>query len=462
MSRFILKFILTILLLTLTSTLIASNKVAKVIILRGKVEATSLAGKKVWLKKRDWVDEGVIINSHPKSYVKLLFKDKTQMSLGPRGRLKITSFPSDRQKAGVVSLLNGKLRSIVQKNFLKKRSESNTKLFIKTRSAALGVRGTDFLVTYNMVNQITNTITYEGEVIFAPLTEQNSSLDRAINMPTATVVRTGQFSTRNHKLGSRPTIATKLNPTQFHALKSNKNFLERSAKMVSKGERRTKKRPVTPPGLSSKDVQVKTKDVMKSMGRVFAEKAELAVGKVVQIDTPPPEGSVNTKTGEITPPAGGFLDLKSGIYVPPSPGSEFDSNTGVYQPLPLSGSVDPDTGDYIPPKGLDINEETGEFEYVDPIEEKPKEDVDKKPESDPDKKPEGKPKDENRPIKPPLLDPDKPLPPGDPEPLVPPDEKEPPPPEEPRWPERPPGDTPFEPEPIPAKTRVNFKIHIGS
>ena len=69
------------------------DKVAKVIIVRGKVQAISKDGKSVRLKKGMWLVEGVSLESQRKSFAKLLFIDKSQMSLGPNSKMVITKFP---------------------------------------------------------------------------------------------------------------------------------------------------------------------------------------------------------------------------------------------------------------------------------------------------------------------------------------------------------------------------------
>jgi hypothetical protein len=138
----------------------AEGDVAKVIILKGSVKVKLKDNTVKTLKKGDWVPEGAQVKTEAKSFVKLLFIDKSQMNLGPNSQMIINKFP--KKKAGIITLMKGSLRSKVSKDYMQ-MDKTGEKLYIKTKTAAMGVRGTDFEVGFN--NGITTTNLYEGALV---------------------------------------------------------------------------------------------------------------------------------------------------------------------------------------------------------------------------------------------------------------------------------------------------------
>jgi hypothetical protein len=336
------------------------NKVAKVIILKGEVFELGEGSSRV-LKKGDWVIEGRSLKSSSRSFVKLLFIDKSQMSLGANSEMKIKEFP--RNKAGIIDLIRGKVRAKVTKNYME-IGKAKSKLFIKTKTAAMGVRGTDFQVLYNPGNKVTSLLTFEGAVAMTKISERmqeaqvnQRSLERRLNAPQAVMVRQGQYS------GSTPgkervSVPVKISPTQLESLKgSSASTGIKNSRKESQGK---KSRSIIPPGIDAKKLAAVSSNSIDSA-------LESSVGsdkmKNVEVNTqaaiaesrdsgPPPEGFLNDKTGAHAPASGGFIDDKSGLYIPPPEGSAFDANAGVYVPSPEVGSVDSETGKYLPPEGL--------------------------------------------------------------------------------------------------------------
>ena len=82
----------------------AARKVAKVIMVRGNVfvqDASTRVFKK--LGKGRWLNENAKIKTSKRSIVKLLFIDKSQLTLGPNSEMKINRFP--KNKVGMLTLL---------------------------------------------------------------------------------------------------------------------------------------------------------------------------------------------------------------------------------------------------------------------------------------------------------------------------------------------------------------------
>lgn len=351
--------ILVLTLLSLFTNAAENEKVAKAIIVRNSVEVTEVGAPPRALSKDEWVKEGAVIKTGDKSFVKFLFIDKSQMNLGPNGHMDITQFP--KKDAGIITLIKGQLRSKVTKNYMEIKEKEKSKLFIKTKTAAMGVRGTDFQVNYNPINENTSLVTFEGVVAMAQFTPENRveagghrDLEKLVSSENAVLVKKGQFSgVTPSNGGQRPTIPVKLNPAQLKTLEKNVE-LSAQAKATDKAAPAKQFRSVIPPGVDSKQFAGEGKELAKQLaGTIGTSNVKNVISQVKfekqksQFAAAPPEGYVNSATGEIAPPAGGFIDLATAQYIPPPPGSTFDESTQTYIPPSSFGSFDPNTGGYV-------------------------------------------------------------------------------------------------------------------
>jgi hypothetical protein len=347
--------------LALTSATWAKGKgAAKAIIVKGTVLAL-IKGKAIPVKRGDWLPEGAQIKTEPKSFTKLLFIDKSTMNVGPDSQMKIDSFP--KNEAGIITLIKGQVRSKVTKNYMNIQDKEKSKLFIKTKTAAMGVRGTDFQVSFNTVNQSTSLITFEGAVAMAKL-ENNiakgrpnqNALERVVSSQSAVVVRRGQYSGTSPET-KRVTIPIKISPVQLETLE--KNETPGMDQVVDQGSAPKQEKPqkkfrnIVPAGMDSKTLANDSNSADKMMGETVGQVAFKVMETQVKEDmarddtgAPPPEGSIDMATGAIAPTAGGYVDINTAQYIPPPPGSSFDANAGVYVPPPEMGGIDTATGAY--------------------------------------------------------------------------------------------------------------------
>ena len=332
---------------------------ATVALLKGKATVkTASATGATELKVNDIVAPGSTVKTEPKSFVKLAFADNSQMNVGPESEMKLES--TSANQAGVVNLISGELRAKVTKDLLKDdKGEAKEKLFVKTKTAAMGIRGTDFQAIYNQENQNTSLVTFEGSVAMVK-SAPGENIVQSLHSDKAVMVGAGQYSgaTNEMKFASVP---VKISPAQVEAMKSNAG--------ASVEEKPQQKQAAAgsniPPGVDPKSFASSDKGILQSMGKAVGQDVvRAAVEKVDQANAaapkaPPPEGFFNAKTGEYAPRAGGFIDIKTGIYVPPPPGSAFDPNTGVFNPPKALGTFDKASGAYIPPKGIELDAKKG-------------------------------------------------------------------------------------------------------
>ncbi len=359
----ILLFLTLVSLTALIDSSHAAPTTAKVVLLRGKAMVLRTSSKKaVVLKQGDRIGQGETVATGEKSFLKLLYVDGTQMNLGPSSRIKIEQ-NSDRSKAGIVKLIGRKIRTKVSKDLLKRQERDNTKLFIQTKTAAMGVRGTDFDVIYNRTNGVTSLVTYEGIVAFARSTASEFARTvprEALSDSNTVIVQRGEYSGTVPKRATA-SLPVKISPVQFQALRqgSDRAGIDTPANVSNENQRL--QNPL-PPGVDARLLQADASRFESRIEAIVGPESIRDLKERVSIDRekdrPPPEG-VNDGSSNYAPPAGGLVDLKTGIYVSPPPGSAFDKNAGVYIPPPTVGTVNPRTGEYTPPKGIELHPTKG-------------------------------------------------------------------------------------------------------
>lgn len=325
------------LLLTLPA-LAQGKKVAVVKIIRGEVDVLTL-GRTNKLKVQDWVEDGAVVKTAEKSFAKLVFVDGSQINIGPNSEMKIEKFSGD--DAGVIDLVKGKVRSQVTKDYLKDRS----KMFIKTPNAVMGIRGTDFVISYNGKN--TSTVLFEGSVVFAKNEGNARSTEALEDLVSRAGVRVvpGEFSVVVDR--QPPTIPAMLNKEQLEVLEKSDSFEANRNPDSSASSAATKS--VVPQGLNGAVVS-NDQDSIKAEVAPAAAAAGNDSAKT-PASSSDPNGYV--KGDQVKPANGSFVHIDSGTIIPPGPDSVLDKNTNTYIPGPGQGSVSA-AGEYVPPKNVEI------------------------------------------------------------------------------------------------------------
>ncbi|MFG1494913.1 FecR domain-containing protein [Halobacteriovorax sp. ZH4_bin.1] len=354
--------ILSVAILANISALNANSEkgVAKVMKVRGKVFYSQT---KKPLAKGDWVPEGAKITTKARSFVKLLFIDKSNLTLGANSEVEVEQFP--KKKAGIINLINGQLRSKVSKNYLQ-IDKKKSKLFIKTKTAAMGVRGTDFQVNFNPANNNTTLITFEGAVAMGSLTNFKKSrllqdrLEKVVSSPTSVMVRQGQLSGVMPKVDSKPMEPVKINKQQLKALEANDGSKTSSNDDKNKSEKKQMSRNIIPPGMDSS--KFSGAGGQEIMGQMAKADSSIKVPTTTQAATTFASTRVQAKG---TMAEGGFVDTNNALYIPPPKNAPVDPMTNeVIVPVQM-GSFDKDTGEYK--NDFYVVNENGDMIPKDPI-----------------------------------------------------------------------------------------------
>lgn len=353
----------------------SSQNAATVILLKGKV-AKRTGQEPVWIKEGEKIEEGATISTSANGAAKLLLEDRSQINLGPNSSIQVESKGGAGSPA-MIEMIRGQVRTKVTTDLMEKTNSHKTKFILRTRSATMGVRGTDFQAVFNPDNQITSLVTFEGEVAMAKMDPgkevgliQPQQAEQLLTSDRVVHVVEGNFSSANPTM-AEATIPTKLSPAQFESLKSADVAVSPSVPGA----------PGAQPGVAPKDAPrfgspvppgVDAKNFIGQGAGLERQLSATLGGDIKDIfvgpgpggrpdlpPPPPPEGFLDKNTGAYAPPAGGFLDIKTGLYIPPPPGSAFDPNTGVYVPPPIFGNFDPRSGEYVPPPGLQLDPNKG-------------------------------------------------------------------------------------------------------
>jgi len=291
------------------------------------------------------VFQGDKVRTEKSSVVKISMVNDSIITVAPQSEMLIEQFISDDEN--LIHLLKGVMRAKVKKNPTNKENS----LIVKSETAALGVRGTDFQFTFNNKNKVSSVLTFEGVVGFKRISSSRfnySDLDNELSKSNTYEVTRGQFSANNLKTG-QINIPTKISATQYHALKRNQDF--------RKARNKIKKvkiyRSIVPAG---------------APGKSFESKPKIRIRRNKLKSNKSSEGFYSENDKQFAPAAGGYLDSKTGIYIEPDSKSTYNEDQKIYTPSPDVGRVDPETGEYIPPQNYELTPE-GSFKPIKPTSE---------------------------------------------------------------------------------------------
>jgi hypothetical protein len=344
-----------VLLILTTSWAFAQSKVAVVKMLRGDATLTA-EGKSGKLALEQWVPAGSVVKTADKSFVRLVFIDKSQMNIGPNSEMKIEQFGGG--DSGVIDLVKGQIRSQVSKDYLQQKDKDKSKLFIKTPNAVMGVRGTDFLIATNGINS--STVLFEGEIVFnkidpASFNRERPSTDILEGMVERGVrVMPGEFSVVEANRPN-PTVPSLMSVQQVEVLEKNQDFAEASQ---SAGDDAKTSKSVVPAGLSGQTVANAPAVLNKELAQSGVDSTAAAPTKT---DAESAKGFVTDTS--VKPTNGSILHVATGVIIAPPKDAAFDANSGTFVATGTTGKVD-SSGGYVPPAGLAITDKGEVFAKV--------------------------------------------------------------------------------------------------
>lgn len=177
-------------------------------VVKGDVQVTSKDGKteKAKLGKKVFSSDTVVSGKDARA--KIVMEDKNVINISPETKLTLEKYifdPAKNDKQVTLNVEYGKVRATVEQKY---DGEKN-KFHVKTPAAVAGVRGTDFLTSFNPANKQTRIVTFEGKVAVG-----TPGIGGRIMNPV--FVEPGQFTTAN--TGAPPSTPTILPKEELVAL----------------------------------------------------------------------------------------------------------------------------------------------------------------------------------------------------------------------------------------------------
>lgn len=159
------------------------------------------------------VCQGDTIKTAADSRAKIVMADENELNISPNTELKIEQYVNNDSNGSGKVLLNvvyGKIRSNVKRKY---KDSKRNHYRVKTKSAVAGVRGTEFLASYNTSTQQSKVVTFEGEVAVGNM--QGGSFVAQVT------VKPGQFTSNSP--GTKPHPAKNVPPQEFAQMNRESN-----------------------------------------------------------------------------------------------------------------------------------------------------------------------------------------------------------------------------------------------
>lgn len=124
--------------------------------------------------------------------VKIVMTDNNEINVSPDSQLVFQNYvyePEKGKKDVLLNVIYGKVRSKVEQKY----DGQQTKFQVKTPSAVAGVRGTDFMTSFNSLSGTSQVVTFEGEVTFGKPGPNNTIIGQVTVQPgQMSIIAAGQ------------------------------------------------------------------------------------------------------------------------------------------------------------------------------------------------------------------------------------------------------------------------------
>jgi hypothetical protein len=267
-----------------------------------------------------WLPKDSSILTKDKSLVILKYRDGSNITLGPNSKIVIDQALEKDQK--VLSLLTGKIKAAINNE----KNTDDNKVIIKTKMAAMGIRGTEFQTSFNPDTKITSLLTFHGRVAMVKMDESKAPAPLNLNkienkLKTDSVeVGLGQYAGVSDNLNTA-SAPIKIAPEQFVKLKLNET-------------------------MGATEEKIDNEKLKKELEKTIVDYSNVSKNETPNNDNHPVQR------------AGGIVDIETGIYLPPTKDSAFDEKLKIYKVGSEMGKID-DHGNYLPPEGLKIDAQKG-------------------------------------------------------------------------------------------------------
>lgn len=183
------------------------------------------------------VCQGDTVRTSQDSRAKIVMADDNELNISPSSELLITVYKNGKNGQGKVLLdvVYGKVRSNVKQKY---KDNKRSHYRVKTKSAVAGVRGTEFMASYNLNTNESKVVTFEGEVMVGQM--------KGGQFVPQVSVKPGQFTSNSP--GSNPHPAKEVPPQEFAQMDQDSNVSDSPRDVAGdskpqKPEKEAKKEP---------------------------------------------------------------------------------------------------------------------------------------------------------------------------------------------------------------------------
>lgn len=140
---------------------VVANDFGTFVLVKGKVYIQSADTTQVEAKVNSKIFEGQMVVTEADSRAKIVMSDRNIINILPSTKLKIEKYKtSAREKSVSLNLIEGRVRTNVEQDY----DNKNNKFEVRTSTAVAGVRGTQFITSYDKGTQLTEVVTINGRV----------------------------------------------------------------------------------------------------------------------------------------------------------------------------------------------------------------------------------------------------------------------------------------------------------
>lgn len=157
--------------LTVLAADVAHAACGEIAVSKGDVKIENVKSKKaVPAEKGAKVCQGDVVVAGAMSRAKILMEDGNELNISPDSRIVLEEYvykPADNKKKVMLNVLYGKVRTATKEENMygDKAADGQANSFqVKTKSAVAGVRGTDFLTSFDRRSNRAEVITFKGRV----------------------------------------------------------------------------------------------------------------------------------------------------------------------------------------------------------------------------------------------------------------------------------------------------------
>lgn len=185
----------------------ASEVYGLLMIVKGQVQVIKPKSAPISVKVGDRIYPQDTIMTGKDSRAKIVMSDRNIINVLPETRLRIDEYTAGLKDKNVrLSLINGKLRTNVEQKY----DQADQKFEIKTPSAVIGVRGTQFMTSYSRATNATAVTTFRGEVMFRGFDARSNKASEPI------IVKRGEKSESLD--GAKPGTPVKISPLELRKI----------------------------------------------------------------------------------------------------------------------------------------------------------------------------------------------------------------------------------------------------